>query len=233
MSIGDIRFTVLQTVNEVQRKLGLDPTSLTANKISKELVDHINDVVDDLSDYGNWMENMVSANVTAVTSVMDYSIVTSAVIKNIGDIYISNRQGPLNSLNIEDMRIQTRVTSMGVPSQYCIYGTDSNGNPLLRVRPTPDTSTSGAILSILYYTKPPTYTTSDGSVVIPFPSRVVVLGTLAAYTLRESGGAPTPMYEAFFKEYIEKRRTAQNRFNMDTGWGISYRPGNTMGRRRR
>src|SRR5260370_114241 len=112
MSIGDIRYTVLQTVNEVQRKLGLDPTSLTGNKISKELVDHINDVVDDLSDFGNWMENFVSANITAVTSVQDYSIVTSAVIKNIGDIFISNRQGPLNSLNIEDMRIQTRVTSL-------------------------------------------------------------------------------------------------------------------------
>lgn len=233
MSIGDIRYTVLQVVNEVQRKLGLDPTALTGNKISKELVDHINDVVDDLSDFGNWMENMVSANITAQTSVMNYSIITSAVIKNIGDIYISNRQGPLNSLNIEDMRIQTRVTSMGVPSQYCIFGTDANGNPNLRVRPTPDLSTNGAILSVLYYTKPPMYTTADSSVVIPFPARVVVLGTLAAYTLRESGGASTPMYEAFFKQYIETRRTSLNRFNMDTGWGISYRPGNTMGRRRR
>lgn len=226
MSLGDIRFTVLQTVNEVQRKLGLDETSLTANKISKELVAHINDVVSDISDFGNWMEAMVSANVTAVTSVQDYSVVTSAVIKNIGDIYISNRQGPLNSLSVEDMRIQTRVTSRGVPSQYCIFGTDSNANPLLRLHPIPDSSTSGSLISILYYTKPPMYTTADSSVVIPFPARMVVLGTLAAYTLRESGGAPTPMYQAYYQQYIDSRKTNLNRFNGNTGWSLSFRPGN-------
>ena len=54
MAITDIRFTVLQVVNEVQRKLGLNTTpTLLTNKISIELVDHINDVVSDLSDFGN------------------------------------------------------------------------------------------------------------------------------------------------------------------------------------
>lgn len=226
MSIGDIRYTVLQTVNEVQRKLGLSATSsLTANKVSIELVDHINDVVDDLSDFGNWMEALTTAKVTAHTSVRDYQIPVSAVVKNIGDVYISTRRGPLRCVDIDTMRIMTRVTSLGQPSQFCIFGTDSNGNPNIRVRPWPDSSQEGALFSILYYTKPPRYTTSDASTIIPFPARVVVLGTLARYTLRESGGAPTQQYVSYFQEYVSSRKEAFNRFRGDTGWDVSYKPG--------
>jgi hypothetical protein len=231
MSIGDVRFTVLQTVNEVQRKLGLSSTSLSSNKVSLELIDHINDVVDDLSDFGNWMETLATAKVTAHTSVRDYSIPVSAVVKNIGDIYISTRRGPLRSVDIDTMRIMTRVTALGQPSQFCIFGTDSNGNPNIRVRPTPDTAQDGAMFSILYYTKPPHYTVSDSSTIIPFPSRVVVLGTLAKYTLRESGGAPTQQYASYFQEYATARKEAFNRFRGDTGWDVSFKP--SRGRWRR
>lgn len=233
MSINDIRYTVLQTVNEVQSKLGLDQTALTANKVSKELVSHINDVVSNLSDFGNWQECLATAQVTAVTSVRDYHVTTSAVIKNIGDIYLSTRRGPLNSVDIDTMRIMTRTTALGQPSQFCVFGTDSNGNPNIRVRPTPDASQNGAMFSILFYTKPPMYTTSDSSVLIPFPARVVVLGTLAAYTLRESGGAQTDMFKTYNDQYTESRRTALNRFNGDTGWDVSFSPGNSYGRSRR
>lgn len=226
MSISDLRFTVLQTVNEVQRKVGLNETStVSANKVSKELVDHINDIVDDLSDFGNWLETLTTAKVTARTSVRDYTIQTSAVIKNIGDIYLSNRRGPLNSVDIDTMRVLTRTTSMGDPSQYCLWTPDSNGNPTIRVRPTPDANVNNQTFSILYFTKPSLYTLSDGAVVIPFPARVVVLGVLSRYTLRESGGAPTPMYQSYQQQYLETRQTALNRFQGNTGWDISFNPG--------
>jgi hypothetical protein len=233
MAITDIRYTVLQTVNEVLRKIGLDPVvQLSQNKISQELVDHVNDIVSDLSDFGNWMETKSSAIVTAQVSVRDYAIHTSAVIKNIGDIYISTRTGPMSSLNIQDMRIMTRVTSQGTPSQYCIYGTDANGNPLLRFNPVPDQSNNGALFSVLYYTKPSLYTTADNAVLIPFPARVVVLGVLASYTLRQNSGAPNDMYSMFFKQYVETRRENLSRFNSDTGWDVQYGPARS-GRRRR
>lgn len=228
MAITDIRYTILQTVNEVLRKIGLNPVAtVTQNKISKELVDHINDIVSDLSDFGNWMETLVTSKVTAEFDVRDYSIPTSAVVKNVGDIYISTRSGPLSSVSIQDMRILTRVTSMGTPSQFTIFGTDGNGNPLIRVRPTPDQSQDGALFSILYYTKPPLYTFADDDVLIPFPSRVVVLGVLASYTLRQNSGAPNDMYSMYFKQYMECRREALNRFNSDTGWDVSFMPART------
>lgn len=228
MAITDLRMSVLSIVNEVMRKIGLDPvTVLGSNKISIELVDHINDVVDDISDFGNWMEQLATAKVTAHTSVATYSIGVSGVVKSIGDVYLSTRRGPLRSVDIDTMRVMTRTTAMGQPSQYAIFGTDTNGNPSLRVRPTPDTSQEGAVFSVLYYLKPSIYTTGDSATIVPFPSRVVVLGVLAAYTLRESGGAETPMYQMFFNQYLQAKKNAFGRMNGDTGWDVSFTPGNT------
>lgn len=226
MSSGDLRFTVLQVVNEVQRKLGLSSTpSLLTNKVATELVDHINDVVDDLSDFGNWMETLTTAKVTAQVSVRDYVVQTSGVIKNIGDIYIDTRSGPLRSVDIETMRIMTRSTALGQPSQYCIFGVDASSyQPIIRVRPTPDASQAGAVFSILYYKKPSQYTTADTNTVIPYPARVVVLGVLAHYTLRESGGSQTEMSQIYQQGYDMGKRNALNRFNSDTGWDVSFAP---------
>lgn len=225
MSIGDVRYTVLQTEQEVFRKLGLTPpSSLTINALAIQMVDFINDVCNDLSDFGNWQETIVSANVTAASGQNDYSITTSANIKNIGDIFFSNRTGPLRNVTVADMRIMTRVTSVGQPSQFCLFGTDSNGNPIIRVRPTPGQSEDGAYFSLNYYIRPPLYTTSDASTVIPFPARVVVLGVLARAILNESGGAPTDRYTATMAEYAQARKEALNRFNGDTGYTVSFTP---------
>lgn len=225
MGLGDIRFTVLEVVNEVQRKLGLDATAtLSANKLSVQMVDFVNDVCDDLSDFGNWQETLVSANIAAVSGQNDYSINTSANVKNIGDIFFSTRTGPLRYVTVEDMRIMTRVTAVGTPSQFTIFGTDSNGNPNIRVRPTPVSSSPNQQFSIIYYTRPPNYTTADASLVIPFPGQIVVNGVLARAILNESGGAPTDRYSVTQKEYLEARKEALNRFNGDTGWNVSFSP---------
>ena len=118
MGIGDIRYTVLQTVNEVFRKLGLSTiTTTTANKLSIQMVDFINDTCNDLSDFGDWQECLVTANVTAVSGQPNYSVTTSANIKNIGDLYFSLRRGPLRAITLDDMRIMTRVTVTGTPTQ--------------------------------------------------------------------------------------------------------------------
>lgn len=233
MGINAIRFTVLETINEVQRKMGLTPTpTLVTNKLSIEYVDHINDVVADLSDFGNWQETITTANVTAVSGVSRYSVQTSAVIKNVGDIYFSQRRGPLRNVTNEEYRILTRVTITGTPSQFTIFGTNSAGNPVFRVRPTPAQAETGGIFSVLYFTKPPIYTTADASTIIPFPARVVVLGTLARACLNESGGSPTEKYQQFQQQYLNSRKEALNRFNGDTGWSVGFTPG-LINRRRR
>lgn len=232
MGIGDIRYTVLQVVQEVFRKLGLDtPASLTTNKLTIQMVDYINDVVNDLSDFGNWQEMFVSANISAVSGQRDYSINTSANVKNIGDLFFSNKIGPMRFVTDHAMRIMTRTTIVGQPTQFTTYGTDSNGNPIIRVRPTPGSSEDGATFSLTYYVRPPLYTTSDASTVVPFPARVLVLGTLAQQILNESGGAPTDRYTKTYTEYLQARKEALNRFNGDTGYEIDFTPGTPWRRR--
>ncbi len=231
--MGDIRMTVLQIVNEVQRKLGLSPTqTLSANTQSKIMVDYLNDVVNDLSDFGNWIETIATARVTAVSGQRNYSINTSANIKNIGDIYFSQRSGALLHIDTGEMRLLTRSTVQGMPTQFTIFKTDSNGNPEIMVRPTPGATQDGGVFSILYFTRPPTYTTSDSSTVVPFPSRVVVLGLLAKMCLDDSGGAPEPQYQEYQNQYLVARKEALNRFKADTGWSVRFRPG-YGGRKRR
>lgn len=232
MSIGDIRFTVLQVVNEVFRKLGLDAVGvLTANKLSIQMIDFINDVCNDLSDFGNWQEVLTTANVTAVSGQVDYSISTSANIKNIEDIFFSQRAGPMSNVTIKEMRIMSRVTATGTPNQFTVFGTDANGNPVIRIRPTPASAEDGGLFSILYYIRTPQYTTADAASIIPFPARIVVLGTLARAILNESGNSPTDHYTLTQQEYLQARKEALNRFNGDTGWDISFTPSN-FGRRR-
>lgn len=226
MGIGDIRYTVLEVVNEVFRKLGLTAVgSLGANKLSIQMVDFINDICDDLSDFGNWQEMMVSSNVTAVSGQNNYNVSTSANIKNIGDIYFTKRTGPLRSITVQEMRLLTRTTSQGMPSQFTVYGTDANGNPNIRVRPIPDANADGGLFSILYYIRAPLYTTSDNNTIIPFPGNVVVQGVLAKAILNESGGSPTDHYTKEQQDYLEARKEALNRFNGDTGWDIQFSPG--------
>jgi hypothetical protein len=225
MGVGDVRYTVLQVVNEVQRKLGLTETSLTGNKLATQMIDFINDVCNDLSDFGNWQEMLVTANVTAVSGNTDYLVNTSANIKNIGDLYFSQRRGALMHISIDEMRMLACVTAVGTPAQYTIFGTDiSSGNPILRVRPIPAAAEDGGLFSVLFYIRPPLYTTSDASTIIPFPARIVVLGTLARAILNESEGAPNDRYTATYQDYLTARKEALNRFKGDTGWDISFTP---------
>lgn len=232
MGVGDVRYTVLQVVNEVQRKLGLDSTTLAGNKLAIQMVDFINDTCNDLSDFGNWQECLVTSNVSSVAGQRDYLISTSANVKNIGDIYYSQRSGPLRNITVEDMRLF--ASANGMPNQFTIFGTDvSSGNPIIRVRPTPVSGNGfGGYFSILYWIRPPLYTTSDASVIIPFPARVVVLGTLARAILNESEGAPNDRYSQTYQDYLVARKEALNRFKGDTGWTVSFTP-SLVGRRRR
>lgn len=234
MGIGDIRYTVLQVTQEVFRKLDLNqPATTLGNKLAIQMVDLINDVCNDLADFGEWQETIVTANITAVSGKVDYSINTSANVENIKDLYFDQRAGPLRNITIDDMRVLTRTTATGTPTQYTLFGTDANGNPNIRVRPRPGSAEAGGIFSVLYFTRTPLYVAgTDDNTVIPYPARIVVLGALARQTLNESMGEPTPKYTAIQQDYLSARKEALNRFKGDTGWDISFTPSLTQRRRR-
>lgn len=237
MAITDIRMTVLQIVNEVQRKLGLSATSnLTANSQARVLVDHLNDVLDDLADYGNWFELLASSNTTVVSGQTVYSVNVSSdvVVKNLGDIRYGTNTAPMINIGLAQMR---RIeggseNSFGDPRQFSIYGTDTNGNPQFKVHPKPGATQAGDIFSVLYFTKPRILTTSDSSFVVPFPARVVVQGLLAKAILDEDGGAPTDNYSRNYQLYELMKREAFNRMNGNTGYDVKFKPSSRRGSRR-
>lgn len=225
MGLGDIRYDVITIVNEVQRKLGLTQTAaLNTNSLSVQLVDFVNDVINDISDFGNWQEMIVSAVITAVSGQRDYSITTSANVKNIGDIFFSTKSGPIRYIPIDQMRILSRVTAVGTPNQFTIFGTDAGGNPNLRFNPIPGANEDGELFSVVYFSQPQKYTTADTSAVVPFPGDVVVAGVYAKAILNETDGSPTPKYQLLQQDYIDMRKEALNRFKGDTGWSTSFRP---------
>lgn len=235
MAITDIRKTVLQIINEVQRKLGLAPSaSLTANAQTIVMLDYLNDVIDEMVDMGNWRELLLETVTTAVASIDTYSlnVQTSVVVHSISDIYFGNKSASLVQISLEDMRRLTRQSIVGQPSQFTITGTDSNGNPTVQFRPMPDASQDGVTFNALVYQKPRLYTTSDANLIVPLPSRPIVIGLLAKCILDEEGGAPTVHYQQTYAEYVKATNECLQRYTTDTGYHTNFRPSGFRGRRR-
>ncbi len=241
MSITDIRKTTLQCINEVRRKRGLkEVDNLTQDSQSTMSLDFLNDVVAEISDYGDWDETVVTANITTQTSVADYAIqvVTSgsnvAVVKSIKDMYFGSAGSPLFFIDEAQMRLFQRAPRYGQPAQYTVFGTDVNGNPQLRLTPIPATNQGGiGVLSVRVHTQPPIYVAGDEAVLVPFNSRIVVQGLYAACVLDEEGGSPTPHYQAIRQLFEKMMKDTYQRFHGDTGRYRRFVPGSRRFRRGR
>jgi hypothetical protein len=236
MALTDIRKTVLQIINEVRNKLGLqDAASLTADSQVKSALNYLNDVVDITSDYGDWQETLNTVLVTASSSVMQYVVsAASAVIKNIHEVAFQGQIAPLRLKTIDELRRWQRTGGIGNPINWTIMGVDSTtGNPIISTYPIPGPNENNKTFNILYYEKPRLYTTSDASVIPPFPSRLLVSGLLAMMLLDESRGTQNiDFMTEFMKVYEPMLEEAFNRYNGDSGSDILYKP-QMMGYRRR
>lgn len=241
MAITDIRKSVLQTLNEVARKRGLSEVStLDQNSWSTQALDFLNDVVSVISDFGDWDELIVTANTSCISSAQDYSIeyptaASAAVIKNVKDIYFGSAGTPLTMISQDQMRLLSRAPRYGQPAQWTIYGTDSNGNPTVRVTPIPASNQGGVpgLLSIRAYQNPPLYKAGDEAVIIPLNSRIVVQGLLAAAILDEEGGSPTDHYTREQQIFEKMMKDSYSRFHSQSGRYRRFVPGSRRFRRGR
>lgn len=222
-----LRETVLSVINRVERRLGLNASSsLTATKKSRELLDCLNEVMDEISDAGDWQEYRRTTVVTAVASTAQYEIAVSGLVKNVREIVYASAASPLIPVDDEEIRLLNRVSVIGQPRQFAITGVNaSSGNPNFTVSPVPGSAqASGETFNILYYQKPELYTTSNASTVVPFPSNLVFQGVLSKALLIESGGTPTNEFQTAYAEYIKMRREVNNRFNADVYSYVQFRP---------
>lgn len=230
MAITDQRQTVLEIINRVQRKLAINvSTTLTQTKHTTLLLDLLNEVVSELSDFGRWQELLEEVNITAQSSVATYAIAVSAVVHDIYEIVFDGQIAPLDLRSLEDIRRLQRLGSFGIPRQWGVIGTDpTTGNPRFGVYPTPGANQAGTVFNIAYFVKPRLYQTTDAATVVPFPADVVFQGTYAKALLEDNGGEPTRQFQAAYQEYERMKNDALNRYNSDSGTDVYFQPTGPM-----
>lgn len=223
-----LRETVIQIINRVERRLGLNASAaITSTKKSRELLDALNEVMDEISDAGDWQEYRRTTEVTAAASTATYEIAVSGLVKNVKEIVFASAAAPLVPVDDEEIRLLTRIGTYGTPRQFALVGVNaSSGNPNFRVSPVPSSAavSGNKTFEVLYYQKPELYTTSDGAKTVPLPANLVFQHLLAKALLIESGGTATPEYQVAYAEALRMRREANNRFNADTGTTVYFRP---------
>jgi hypothetical protein len=228
MSLSDQRMTALEIVNEVRRKVKLQPvTSFTEDTDALTKLAYLNDVISEVSDYDDWQEALVSVTVTAQSSVSDYSIPVSAVtvVQNIHEVVFDDRPGEMRMVTLDTIRRLQRTRSFGIPTQWAVKGVDENGNPYFSVSPIPVSAQQGLTFDVLVYSKPPFITTAQTSIVPPFPGKLIVQGLLVKTVLDESDGEPTSRYQSVKKVYDDMLYESYNRYNGDSGSTVFFRPG--------
>ena len=228
MAIADTKQTVLQIVNEVQRKLYLSTTSTTTDtRHATILVDLLNDVIEEVSDAGDWVELRSSAVVSAVSGQGVYSLSvtgTAASINHIDEVRVSGRVPPLDLMDVSEHRRMASLNSLGTPSRFAVVGEDVSGNPTVGVWPRPNDA--GKTLHVHFYWKPRRYTAgTDDAEIVPLRSRMLVQGLLAKAILEENGGDETAKFKVAYAEYQKMLKQSLNRFNSDTGNDVQFTPG--------
>lgn len=226
--------TLLEIVNEVNDSLKVRRVASTsANLFTKNMVNQINGVIEDLLDMGTWNELQSSAAFTLVSGQAVYSVATTAnttakwYMHSIQEVAVSGRVPPLEPIaDRNEFRMLVRTKSMGTPSQYSVEGVDGLSNPRVGVFPRPGATASGNLARVKYQVAPPRYEAgTDDNVVLPFPGRVLVSGLIAAAILDESGGSPTEQYKMAKMGFGKLANSALGRQTAKTGEFIRFQPG--------
>lgn len=226
-SLSETRKSYIQIFNETRRKIGVnDISTLSQDKLGTVMIDYMNDVITEISDYGDWQEMYKEESFACSASVSDYVFNTSAVTKNIHEIQFGTQIAPLWLVTLDTILRLNRVKAYGVPTQFAYVGVDNvtTGNPVVRVFPAPVTAQTSFLFNIAYYKKPALITSADTSLVPQFPSRMVSQGLLA-YTLRdEERGAESQQWTQEYAIFQKMIQETYNRYNGDTGSDTYFIP---------
>jgi hypothetical protein len=227
MALTDTRATILEIINETRRKLGINNSvsSLTQDSKTTVMVDFLNDVVTEISDFGMWNETISTATLPLVVGQRDYSFSAVLSVKTIKDVFLTSTSAALPFINQEEMRLLYRQSNSGQPRQWTIFGVDANANPIVRVYPTPDDSAAGTTLDVFYQANATKYTTATPTnTYINFPARMVVQGLLAQCILDEEGGSASDHYSQERLKFESLLKETFNRFKGDVSYGRRFIP---------
>ena len=219
MATSDVQLTVLGLINKVKRRMGINTvSSLSSSSDNHTLMtlDLLNEVIMEVSDYGDWQEMYRSVLIPVSAGQTTYKVSASSEIKNVLEIAHSSRGiSPLQPVDIPDIRRLQRLGTQGVPNQFSMIGV-SGSRPKFAPYPVPGSNEAGTYFDVAFYKKPRLYTTSDGSSVVTFPSGVIYLGLYAKMLAEEAGGESNAQYQTAFAEYLRARKEALNRYTSDS-----------------
>mgnify|MGYP001617570519 CR=1 FL=1 len=221
MPVGQVRYTALEIINRVRLKQGLlGVANFEADSHTNLLLNLLNEVIEEVTDVGEWPQLFREQLVTAISSTDQYLFTpTSGNIKNIHEIGWANRSYPMQWITVEEMRQLRRGsrTSTGAPIFATIVGM-SGSDPFFRVHPVPITA-DVTTMSVAYYKMPRLTVTADSTAAyIPvFPGPLLVQGLYAKALLDENDGVPTPEYTGAYQEFQRMLSEVYNRLGADTG----------------
>ena len=221
MPVAQVRLTALDIVNRVRLRQGLlGVASFDADSHTNLLLNLLNEVIEEITDVGEWPQLFREQLVTAISSVDQYLFTpTSGNIKNIHEIGWANRSYPLQWISVEEMRQLRRGSraSTGAPIFAAIVGM-SGSDPFFRVHPVPITA-DVTTMSVAYYKMPRLTVTADSTAAyIPvWPGSLLIQGLYAKALLDENDGVKTPEYAGAYQEFQRMLAEVYNRLGADTG----------------
>ncbi len=228
MAINNLRMCVLEIVNEVRRKLGINTvTVLTGDKTALVLLQFLNEVITECSDFGDWPELFQEVSVLASAGVADYSLPINFPVQSIYEVAFDSDPAPLEYREINYMRVLERAsTNNGTPRQFTIKDVDSKGNPRITVHPTPTTAhqATAKAFDVALYKKPELLTTNNVAKRPEFPANLLIQGLYAYALLDENSGQANRTSEAAFRLYYKIMQQALNRYTTDTGSDVYFTP---------
>ena len=221
MPVGQVRQSALEIINTVRLRQGLlGVSSFDADSHTNLLLRLLNEVIEEITDAGDWPQLLREHTVTLATSVVRYAITpASGNVKNILDIGYANRSYPLQWISVEEMRQLRRGsrTSTGAPIFAAIVGM-SGSDPLIDVHPMPVTA-DVTTMDVTFYKMPRLTVTADSTAgyVPVWPASLLVQGLYAKALMDENDGLPTPEYLGAYQEFQRMLAEVLNRLGSDTG----------------
>jgi len=217
--------TVLQIINEVEKKMGFTPSqSLVQRRTTTVYLQLLNEVITIIDNHGDWMERYDEIVTFASAGVLQYEIPVSAPIKRVQEVRFEGRVPKLMITDHSQLRSLISLGNTGQPNQYNVFGTDNNGNPIIRVYPTPNETFNNKKITFVVYNKTPNYTTNDAAMVPPFSANLLIKGLYFKALLEANDGGENPATEQAGREFTLELNEELNKYTNDTDDDIQFNP---------
>ena len=196
-------------------------TTLSADRTALKYTSFLNDVIQIISDHGDWPQLYSEVTTTAAACAVQVEINASAPIKRIHEIHEGVQITPMVPRSIEEIRLFNRGSASGTPRNFALVDT-SGINPRIRVHPRRTTTAMG--FNVAVYTMPLLYASADAAKIPPWSKTLLVQGLMAQVYADEAGGDNAPQAQRSLGIFQTMLKEEWNRSNVDLGTDVHVFP---------